>query len=229
MTEDPRTPPDEAELVELIRSIDEPAPEHLHARVQAMVDQSRAGRGRALGLALSGRWRIGWAATAAAAVCAALVLAFTGASATGPTLGEATALTLRGPSMRAPEESAVDRTHLAAAVDGVAFPYWEHRFGWRATGQRIDSIDGRTIRTVFYTNSAGRQIGYAIVAGRPAPGSGSGGVRWLRGTRYQLTHEFGAPVVTWQRDGHMCIVSGHGIDANTLLALASWNEHGIAT
>ncbi len=227
----PRAPRDEAELLALIHAIDEPAPERLHERVQTMVDDA-AGRAGSRGTSArprSGRWRLGWTATALASVAAAVALALVGTSGAGPTLSEATALTLRGPSMSAPAENSASRTSLTAAVDGVAFPYWEHRFGWRASGQRIDSLDGRTIRTVFYTNSAGLRIGYAIVAGRPAPDIASGAVRWRDGTRYQLTSEHGAPVVTWKRDGHLCIVSGRGVNAKTLLALASWNEHGTAS
>jgi len=34
----------------------------------------------------------------------------------------------------------------------------------------------------------------------------------------------GAPVVTWLRDGHLCVVSGHGVSGATLLRLASWGD-----
>lgn len=225
MTEhNPGPPRTEAELVELVRSIDEAAPAHLHERIQAMAAEASAPRARAFGRGLAPGWRRGWAATAVAAIVAAIALAFIGGAGSGPTLGEASALALRAPSMPAPAENGHDRALVNAAVDGVSFPYWNGQFGWRASGQREDNLYGRKIRTVFYTNSQGLRIGYAIVAGRPAPGIGAGAAHWRHGTRYQLTHEHGAPVVTWLRDGHLCIVSGRGVRASTLLALASWDD-----
>ncbi len=32
-------------------------------------------------------------------------------------------------------------------------------------------------------------------------------------------------VVTWLRDGHLCVVSGRGVSSATLLRLASWSDH----
>jgi hypothetical protein len=121
------------------------------------------------------------------------------------------------------------RARLMASVDGIHFPYWDRPFGWRASGERVDSLDGRTIRTVFYSDARGRRIGYAIVAGAPAPAIDGGGVHWRKGTAYRLTKAHGAPVVTWLRDGRLCIVSGRGVDARTLLALASWQDAGTAS
>jgi hypothetical protein len=228
MTEhNPGAPGTEEELLELIHSIDEPAPAHLHERIQAMV-ADRTGSStsvRRFGLGLSAGWRLGWAGTAIAAIVAAVVLAFTGGAGTGPSLSEATALTLRAPSMSAPAENASDRGHLDVAVDGISFPNWTGHGGWRASGQRVDNLYGRTIRTVFYTNPEGLQLGYAIVAGRPAPGIGAGAAHWRDGTRYRLTSQHGAPVVTWLRNGHLCIVSGRGVAPKILLALASWDDH----
>jgi hypothetical protein len=34
----------------------------------------------------------------------------------------------------------------------------------------------------------------------------------------------GATIVTWQRGGHLCVVSGRGVSAHTLLSLASWDS-----
>jgi hypothetical protein len=42
---------------------------------------------------------------------------------------------------------------------------------------------------------------------------------------YRLLTENGAAVVTWLRDGHLCVVSGHGVSSTTLLKLASWSDH----
>ena len=83
-------------------------------------------------------------------------------------MNETAALTRLAPTAGAPPESAGDPAQLALAVDGVAFPYWEGRLGWHSAGARTDHIGGRTVTTVFYANSAGQRIGYAIVAGTPA-------------------------------------------------------------
>jgi hypothetical protein len=115
-----------------------------------------------------------------------------------------------------------------AAVQGVHFPYWEEHFGWRSTGQRTDSVAGRTVTTVFYTNRNGQRIGYAIVAGTPAPSMGGGPEKRRDGTSYRLQSTQGAEVVTWLRNGHLCVLAGRGVDGATLLRLASWGKRGSA-
>ncbi len=106
----------------------------------------------------------------------------------------------------------------------MTFPYWEESLGWRSTGQRIDTVHGRTVTTVFYSNSQGRRVGYAIVAGSPAPHT-SGGTLWRhRGTAYRVQEQDGVEVVSWLRSGHLCVVSGRGVTAPTLLGLASWQS-----
>jgi hypothetical protein len=42
---------------------------------------------------------------------------------------------------------------------------------------------------------------------------------------YRLLTVHGAAVVTWLRDGHLCVISGRGVSSATLLRLASWSEH----
>jgi hypothetical protein len=227
MTE-PR-PSTEAELVELVRSIDVPAPESLHVHVQALV-QERSGSGRArrgvgatarsFGLAPS----LAAATIAAAAIAVALVVGLSGGASPSLSNSETAALTLRAATERAPAESAHNHTQLAAAVDGVSFPYWEERFGWRTTGARSDRIGGRSVMTVFYGDARGRRIGYAIVAGTPAPQISGGVLRWRNGTPYRITTQDGAPVVSWLRSGHLCVVSGRGLSGAMLLRLASWEE-----
>src|SRR5277367_2842403 len=146
MTEKPR-PRNEDELVELIRSIDVGAPQQLHERVAAMTagrGQRKAGAPRAL----SGvRLRLGAAATAVAALAAALALALSGSGGSGLSLEQASAVALRPATIVAPGESSSDHAQLTAAVDGISFPYWGDRFGWRSSGARVDRIGGRTIKT----------------------------------------------------------------------------------
>jgi hypothetical protein len=217
MTEqNPRT---EAELTELIASIDLPAPPELHARVQAMIEQASTRRRKPAGH--QPRLRLGMGIASLAALVLALLLAVGGTGSTKLGVEQAAALALAQPTMPAPAESPRSHTALAASVEGIAFPYWRDRFGWRSSGSRLDRRDGRTIRTVFYSDRAGRQVGYAIVAGSP-PSAGQGTVHMLHGTPYHLARVDGAVVVSWVRDGHLCVVSGRSVAPATLLTLASW-------
>ena len=49
-------------------------------------------------------------------------------------------------------------------------------------------------------------------------------IAWRGGVSYRLLTENGAAVVTWLRDGHLCVVSGRGVSSATLLRLASWSD-----
>ena len=82
------------------------------------------------------------------------------------------------------------------------------------------------IAELFEVPDLRRRIGYAILAGTPAPRVGGGVIAWRGGVPYRLLTENGASVVTWLRDGHLCVVSGHGVSSATLLRLASWSDHG---
>jgi hypothetical protein len=210
-----RTPPTESELVELLRSIDARAPERVHRRIDALVAERasprRSRRAPRLGLAV---------ALTLGVIAVALVAGLSGGG-SELTLRTAVALTLRAATAPAPAQDPQDPTELAADIEGVAFPYWEDRFGWRSTGARTDSVDGRTVRTVFYAR--GHQwIGYAIVSGS-APSVSGGIARTRGGTVYRFLTEDGARVVTWRRHGHLCVVSGHRVGDATLMALASWD------
>jgi hypothetical protein len=228
----PRT---EADLIELVRSSDVRAPEALHRRVESLIAERSQPRRRAQirgGSPAPGRgWlarRLAGAGALAAAAVVALAVLLSGGGSAGLSLHEATALTLSAAKAPAPPESAGNRDELVAAVEGVHFPYWNGRFGWRSTGQRSDRVAGRTVTTVFYANAGGQRIGYAIVAGTPAPRVGGGAIDWNKGTPYRLLRTQGAQVVTWLRNGRLCVLSGHGISGATLLALASWGEDGSA-
>jgi hypothetical protein len=223
----PRT---EAELVEFVRSSDVRAPDRLHREVEALIaarSPHSERHGRSLG---GGAPRSRFALVLAGAVAIAAVVAVViGVSLTGGgggtlSLRETSALTLRAATLRAPAESHSNGAQLTAAVDGVSFPYWEDHFGWRSTGERSDRLDGRTVTTVFYQDAAGRRIGYAIVAGNPAPRLSGGTVAWRGGVPYRLLSMNGTHVISWLRDGHLCVVAGRNVDSATLLRLASWGE-----
>jgi hypothetical protein len=216
------TPPTESEIVELVRAIDVRAPRELHERIEAMVAErapTRARRPAAIRWGLAG-------APLLCAIAVVLIVVLSGGGGSSLTLRTAVALTMRPQTMAAPARNPHDRTELAANVEGVPFPYWEDRFGWRSTGERVDRVDGRVVRTVFYAAGRHAWLGYAIVSGSPAPRV-TGGVLIRRdGDSYRLTNEGGAEVVTWMRDGRLCVVAGHRVSSVTLLTLASWREHG---
>jgi hypothetical protein len=227
MTDKPNNPPrDEEQLVELLRSVDVRAPQSLHDTVSAMVTDRERDHTTVRGALGGMRLRLGALAAAGAAAGAAVALALGGPGSAGLSLGEAAALTLRPATLPAPSEDHSRRGTLNAEVEGVAFPYWQDRFHWRSSGARTDTAGGRHVRTVFYSDGHGHRVGYAIVYGQPAPKLPPGEVRWHEGTPYHLTTVGGTNVVTWQRNGHLCIVAGNGVAPAKLLTLASWDDVG---
>jgi hypothetical protein len=217
-------------VAELVRAVDVRAPETLHRRVREMV-ASPVPRRRGWGGAQDGRLKPTLAAMAVAAILGAAIALLTGGVAhqQGPSVSAASRLTLSAATTGAPHESSAHAAQLNVAVDGVAFPYWKERFGWRATGTRTDTLGGRSVTTVFYAGPRGHRIGYAIVGGTPAPAASGGTVVWHGGVAYRLRQMGGVPVVTWQRDGRLCVLSGRGVNGATLVRLASWGEGVSAT
>jgi hypothetical protein len=205
-------------MLELLRSSDVRAPQELHDRIDAMVTEHAARHPRRATTGTVPRHRIIAVAIGALAVLAvAIVLAGSGPSSLDVRGASALALA----PATAPHEQSGDPAYLAVAVDGVAFPSWEGRLGWYSSGTRTDRVGGRTVRTVFYTNAAGQRIGYAIVAGTPAPAVTGGVLVWRGATAYRLLSEPGTPAVAWLRDGRLCVLAGRGVSSGTLLHLAS--------
>ncbi len=224
MTETPTQIEDEQRrIADLLRSFDVPAPESLHRRIESLVASHQSQRSPRRGVRRFSPLGLAGAGAVAASVVAVAIAVGLGGGGGAPTVSfsQAAASTLRAATLPAPPESQAHRAPLAASVNGVPFPYWEDRFGWRSTGSRTDRVDGRSITTVFYADSSGRRIGYAILAGTPAPRIDGGVVAWHGGVPYRLLTENGAAVVTWLRDGHLCVLSGRGVSSATLLRLAS--------
>jgi hypothetical protein len=237
-----RSEQDQERVAELVRAVDVRAPEALHRRIEELVAAHPASRRRARGRmgrgarsgtpvgALGGRLRGTLAAMAVAAVLGAAVALLTGggshppARPEGPSMNAAARLTLSAATTGAPRESTAHAAQLNVAVDGVAFPYWKERFGWRATGTRTDTVGGRSVTTVFYSGPRGKRIGYAIVGGTPAATTSGGALVRHRGVAYRLQQIGSVPVVTWQREGRLCVLSGRGVSGATLVRLASWSE-----
>ncbi len=224
-------PPHHQDVARLIGAVDVRAPERLHEHVRTMV----APRERSSRDELRARLRPTLAAMAAAAVAGVAIALLSGGGGTQAlNVRDASALTLGTATSGAPRELSAHSGELNIAADGVPFPYWKERFGWRSTGARTDTLGGHRVTTVFYAGPDGRRIGYAIVAGTPPAGlltslRTAGQVSWHGGVSYRLLHQNGTPVVVWQRDGRLCVLSGRNVDGATLLRLASWGEGRQAT
>lgn len=152
---------------------------------------------------------------AAAAVVFALVF-FGGAG--GPAVEDAVALASRPPTEAVTPDPRVPQL-LREDVEGVRFPNYLKKFGWRAVGERTDEIDGRRVRTVFYERR-GTRIAYSIFAGE-ALDEPDGRTVTAEGTRIRV---FEDDAVTWRRGDHTCVLSG--ADARTLAELAGWKGKG---
>jgi anti-sigma factor RsiW len=159
------------------------------------------------------------AALAVAALAAVLVLP--SGTPGGPSVVEAAQLG------RLPAVEPAPRPATAKLLDrqaaGLPFPDWSQKFGWRATGARTDTLDGRRTTTVFYAKGA-RRIAYTIVGGA-ALREPDGSDRTVEGTRVRLVRAGQPALVTWQRRGHTCVLSGTA-DPETLRKLAAWKGKG---
>jgi hypothetical protein len=190
------------------------APAGLRRRVEA----GQRARRRSRPLAL-----VGAAATLAAAALV-LVLVLPG-GAGGPTVAEAATIGARGAVAPPPPARPDEPKLLARDVEGVAFPSWTRNFGWEATGARADELDGRDTTTVFYGKD-GKEIAYTIVGGDTldAP-DGAQAVR-REGTDLRVFRQGDRLVVTWQRNGRTCVLSGTGVTEDVLVKLAAWKGQG---
>jgi hypothetical protein len=193
------------------------APDRLRADIErlrgAPRPQPRRWRSPAFGLTT---------ATAAAAVLAAVVVLAGGSAA--PTVLQAAALGLRGPVIGAPgPERDAPGMRIDRNVQGVYFPNWA-RFDWKATGQRVDRLDGRLAVTVYYAWH-GHSIAYTILDSPPLQ-QPSATVTNFAGTAFRTLHLKSRMIVTWRRSGHTCILSGTQLPASALYSLASWHPAG---
>jgi hypothetical protein len=202
--------------LDAVRALDDSAPMALRERVQTVREgKAPRRRGRRYGL-------IGGLTTAAVAVAVAVAV-IVGTGATGPTLSQASAFSLKPALGPAPGHSFDGALDLD--VDGVPYPYWQDDFGWKATGSRVDKVNGRDATTVFYRKGKWR-IGYTIVTGKPVSVPGSATVTVNHGIRFRSAPLHGATVVTWERRNHSCILSGFNMSRAALLKLASWQDSG---
>ena len=173
------------------------------------LSRRRSDRGQTL-------FRFGWAAGLAAAAAAAVFVVVLGGG--GPAVDDALALASKPPEGRVVPSVRTPQL-LREEIEGVAFPNYRAKFGWRAVGERTDDVEGREVRTVFYEKD-GERIAYSIFAG-DALDEPRGRTETAEGTEITV---FEDEAVTWERDDHTCVLSG--ADEETLVELAGWKGKG---
>ena len=190
------------------------------AGLRARIDAERRGRGR------RSRPRVALATGLATATAVALVLILVlPGGAGGPSLASAAALSARPVTDPAPPPQAGHPKLLDRWVGGVPFPSWQKKFGWRATGERADSLGGRDTATVFYARK-GKRIGYTIVDGKPLKVPAGAAPARRNGIELKTFRTEGRLAVTWLRGGRTCILVPRGVPRNNLLRLAAWKGKG---
>jgi hypothetical protein len=222
--------PELAELLEkqrravaALRAVETRAPASLRARLESERSARRPPRARPESSwlrrpALAG----GLAAAAAFALLLALVLP---GGAGGPSVVEAAELSTRPPEAAAPGPDHDEPRLLDARAGRLTFPNWAEEFGWRASGRRVDEIDGRRAVTVFYEKD-GRRIGYTILSGEAIEPPDEARTAVREGTSLRRLRSDGRVIVTWLRGGRTCVLSGTEVDSATLLDLAAWKGKG---
>lgn len=199
----------------------ERAPHALRARLELMRAPDRARRRATLP-----RLVPAGGLAAVAAVVAALVLAL-GGGAGAPTVAQAAVLATRAPLAGAPAPYGHDAALRGVRGAALTFPYWQDSFGFRATGVRHDTLDGRATTTVFYRKGDMR-VAYTIVSGRPLAAGASTSSTMKGGVEVRTLKAHGLSVATWLRAGHSCVLAASSnVPSSTLVSLASWRGGGL--
>ncbi len=160
-------------------------------------------------------WAVG--AAAAASMAAAVVLLLAGTPASAPTVASAATLATRPPVM--PAGSARSGMLEWPYAVGLRFPSWARQFGFTAVGARTDRVSGRVATTVYYARYP-NLVAYTIVSGRPLL-AGAQTHKWAwDGVELWSFRSHGRAVVTWERSGHTCVLSGSPALLKQLLTLA---------
>lgn len=206
----------ERRVVEVLHEVSSTvrAPAGLRARIEASRPSGpvRARRRVVYGGSLAG-------ALAAAALATVLILP--GGAPGAPSVSQAAGLAVLGSASTAPAVDSGTPSRLKAGVQDLYFPNWGTRLKWPATGQRTDRINGRIAVTVYY-GWPPKQVAYTIVGG-PALASPNASVTMLGGVELRTLTLHGRVVVTWQENGHTCVLSSAGAPAHALQMLAAFD------
>jgi len=201
-------------LAALDATADVGAPARLHARVRR---RRAPARGR--------RLAIGGAVGALAATALALALVLPGASPGAPTPADVAAVASAPPDRAAPAAVPGTPQLLREQVDGVAFPNYAAKFDYAPVGARHVEVSGRAATTVYYEDE-GRTVAYTITSGDGLDPPADAQSTTRGGVEYRSFRAAGRDVVTWERDGHTCVLSSTATPTAELLALADWRGKG---
>ncbi len=164
------------------------------------------------------------AVAAVAAVIVALTTGGSGGPLGAPTVLQASRAALAPATRAAPAENPHNSRLLAVSAAGIPYPYWGGTLGWEAAGARTDTLGGRTVTTVFYTDRGARRIGYSIVSGAALPVPAQGTTIERHGVRFYVVRAAGPTILTWREAGHTCILTARAVDYRALVRLAAWER-----
>src|SRR5262249_19594044 len=109
--------------------------------------------------------------------------------------------------------------------EGVPFPNWRAEFGWRQDGTRVDELDGRSAKTVYYEH-AGRRVAYTIVSGDGIHAPSGSQPTARNGVHPHCAPAGGAPGGSWGPKGRNGVLSSGDVGDHEVLTLATWKGDG---
>jgi hypothetical protein len=192
------------------------APQSLRAAVaQERLAVEQAAPRRPRGLIVAGA-----AASAAVALALVVVVLVSGSNGTpGGSVADAAQVALRAPTDGPPARTSDG--HLRMSVGGITFPDYGARWKrWRAVGTRTDTVAGRAAVTVVFARGAER-VGYTIVDGDPLSVPTDAPRIAYDGLDVAVLRRGDARYITWEKDGHTCVLATRGTDLKRLLSFAA--------
>jgi hypothetical protein len=145
-----------------------------------------------------------------------------------PTVDQAAELSALAPTEPAPAPRQDAPALLSAQAEGLAYPNWRPEFGWHAEGERAGDLGDRSATTVYY-EKGGDRLGYTIVSGEPLAAPAGGQTKTIDRVEFTVLRAGDRTTVTWLRHDHSCVLSGEGVDPQTMVELAAWKGDGAVT
>lgn len=189
------------------------------ARLRSSVERRSAKRPRRKFAPIRGAVAAGMAAVLA------IVLVLPGIFSSGLTVADAAAYGGKPPTAPPPRTVTGTPQLLREQVDGVPFPNYAAKFGWKAVGVRHDRSSGHDVTTVYYRKGS-RTVAYAIVSGDALGRPNDAHAATHGNVEYRSLRADGRAVVTWRRSGHTCVMSATAVSARELVTLADWRGKG---